>query len=315
MKKIFIYLLLLFSTVSFGQVNLVPNPSFEDTVACPTTANQVDRAVGWHASRESPDYFNKCDFITGTTSVPANFCGYQYAHSGDAYCGFIAYVSGTPNGREFFTCQLINPLVANKKYNVSFYLSLSGTLARQIACNKIGLRFSNVNYNLIDTAYITNNCQFYTDSIITDSLNWTLVSGSFIADSNYTHLTVGNFFDDISTDTILLSQAASSYANYYIDDLSVSEDTTTSITNYDRIKSIIIFPNPTYEKLNIVSKSENIYKAEVFDTNQKKVLETHFEKNRKEIEVNTSTIQNGVYYLKLYYPNDRISFHKFLNFK
>jgi hypothetical protein len=77
MKKIFIYLLLLFSTVSFGQVNLVPNPSFEDTVACPTTANQVDRAVGWYPSRNSPDYFNGCDWINGLMGVPNNAVGFN----------------------------------------------------------------------------------------------------------------------------------------------------------------------------------------------------------------------------------------------
>lgn len=64
----------------FAQVNLVPNPSFEDTVSCPNYANQIDKAVGWHASRNTPDYFNGCDWLTSNQSVPNNFRGYQYAH-------------------------------------------------------------------------------------------------------------------------------------------------------------------------------------------------------------------------------------------
>jgi hypothetical protein len=120
-----------------AQINLVPNGSFEDTVSCPTSANQIDKAVGWHASGGSPDYFNECDFVSGTTAIPSNFTGYQYAFDGGAYAGFIANNNSAINSREYITCHLISPLTIGVTYFVSFELSLSGNLVFTLACNKM----------------------------------------------------------------------------------------------------------------------------------------------------------------------------------
>ena len=40
-------ILMIAHTVSFTQVNLVSNPSFEIIYSCPSGANQLDTAVGW----------------------------------------------------------------------------------------------------------------------------------------------------------------------------------------------------------------------------------------------------------------------------
>ena len=186
-----------------AQINLVPNPSFEDTIACPHNANQLGNASGWYVSRESPNYFNECAFITDGSSVPYNMAGYQYAHSGTAYCGFAAYSRVGANYREYFTCQLIHPLITGTKYKVSYYLSLANSFVN-LSCNKIGLLFSTINYNLSNPAPVGNYSQFCTDSIITDTLNWVHIESSFIADSDYVYITVGNFFDDTNTDTIYI---------------------------------------------------------------------------------------------------------------
>src|SRR5436189_139332 len=84
MKKIWKYFFLLLSTSASAQ-NLVPNPSFEDTVACPTTVDQVYKATGWHSYRPSPDYFNTCADSASLFSVPYNAFGYQYPRTGNAY--------------------------------------------------------------------------------------------------------------------------------------------------------------------------------------------------------------------------------------
>lgn len=141
MKKFLLTVFILLTHVCVAQVNLVPNPSFEDTVSCPFTAGQVDRAVGWYPSRNTPDYFNECDWINGLTAVPNNFTGYQYAHSGVAYCGYISYLKTTPNYRENFTCNLLAPLTIGTKYFISFYVS-HADLNYNLSCNKLGVLWS-----------------------------------------------------------------------------------------------------------------------------------------------------------------------------
>jgi len=296
MKKLILLMLTFACSLCNAQINLVPNPSFEDTISCPHYGNQLDKAAGWHPSRESPDYFNECDWLTGTTSVPQNFCGYQYAFQGNAYIGFIAYGMVAPNTREYFTCQLINPLTIGKKYNVKFYLNLSGGVSRKIACNNIGLLFSTINYDLNNPAPVGNHSQFYTDSIITDTLNWIPVEGSFIADSNYTYMTVGNFFDDVLTDSINITGAPSTYANYFIDSISVAEDLTSSILglhNHD----FIIYPNPFNEKIRLHSNEIKFETLHVLDVSGQSIEFKTDIVNDSTIDINFKTLSKGIYIL------------------
>ncbi|MBK5286545.1 MAG: hypothetical protein JJE25_14195 [Bacteroidia bacterium] len=48
--------------------NLVTNPSFEDTVACPFGASQLNFATGWSSYWGTPDYFNLCGTGNGMSS-------------------------------------------------------------------------------------------------------------------------------------------------------------------------------------------------------------------------------------------------------
>lgn len=306
MKWITICLMLLSSITTDAQVNLVPNPSFEDTVSCPNATNQVGKAIGWHPSRNSPDYFNACDWINGQLGVPNNTAGYQFARSGDAYCGLIAYMRNDPNYREDFTCALLNPLTIGIKYNVSFYSSWSGKY--RLACNKLGVLFSTINYNAVNNAPLSNYCQFYSDSIIVDSVGWVLLQGTFIADSNYSFLTIGNFFDSSQVDTIY--PIPSSIAYYYIDDVSVTADTTTSLAAIEGDNGVTFYPNPVRDKLHITSASNNLLGIEIINTVGQLVLMSNGESFKTEIDV--SKLKAGIYLLKLNYKNKKTKIHKLL---
>src|SRR2546430_2149514 len=146
MKKI----LLLFSSLLFCGIveaqNLVPNPSFEDTVACPTGISQVYNAAGWFSVETSctPDYMNRCSSSIGV-EVPSNVCGYQEPHTGDGYCALISYDLNGPNWyRELIGANLISPMQTGVKYYISFYTSFGGTCYAAVAIDKIGVLFSTV---------------------------------------------------------------------------------------------------------------------------------------------------------------------------
>jgi hypothetical protein len=62
MKKLLLFFFVIFSSAGVNvQANLVPNPSFEDTLGCPSAAGEINKATGWTTLCGSPDYYNTCN--------------------------------------------------------------------------------------------------------------------------------------------------------------------------------------------------------------------------------------------------------------
>jgi hypothetical protein len=256
MKKNLFYLFFLLTLTGRSQ-NLVPNPDFEIYTSCPAGPDEVYKATGWISYRNSPDYFHSCATIP-QFSVPSNQLGYQQALSGNAYCGFIAF-NHSSFYREIIGRQLSTSLTMGQKYFVSFEVALDNNWG-QCATDKLGAKFSTTPFSFSNPTPINNSAHIYTSTIMTDTLNWTNVSGSFIADSAYDYIMVGNFFDDFNTDTTQIwgYQYCTSY--YFIENVCVSTDSLTCnpdkgalIHEYDNNLSIKIFPNPASEYIIIES--------------------------------------------------------------
>lgn len=267
-----LFMVLIFSQKIQAQNNLVPNPSFEDTVFCPSGLNQIYASEHWLNFGNTPDYYNACE--TSGMNVPNSNFGFQYAHTGVAYAGIIPWRIPTspdgPNYREFFGTQLTQTLTLDEKYFFSFFVNYSYYHPFQaMTCNKLGLRFSTVPFDECCPPPINNFAHLHTDSILSDTTAWVKLSGSFLADSNYSYVIIGNFFDDFHTDTLSLSQFPDS-PYYYIDDVCVTTDSTfnqvwTSIITFSENKSSLnVFPNPAIDKLNI-SSNEIIEEIQLLD--------------------------------------------------
>ena len=93
--RISIISVIFFQSVLLQAQNLVLNPSFEDTVQCPTNLDQLSLAVGWYKpTGASSDYFNKCN-INGMVDVPQNGFGSENPKTGDAYAGIYTFLSSS----------------------------------------------------------------------------------------------------------------------------------------------------------------------------------------------------------------------------
>ena len=314
MKTILIMLIssTLLNPFSLAQ-NLVPNWSFEDTVICPQGIGDIDKAVGWSSYRLTPEYFNSCNTSTiGTTyvGVPGNFFGYQYARTGNAYAGFYAHNNN--NVREYIGLQLSNVLVPGQKYFVSFFVTraVKNDLNIDGAVNKIGCRFSTIFYSYSSPAPIDNYAHVFTDSIISDTLSWTKISGSFIADSSYQYISVGNFFNDSAT-TFINYDTVGSSAYYFVDDIFVSTDSLIGISENVNDTPILLFPNPAYEFLNIFNPSILPVKAELYSLLGKNIL--NFELKGGENVINLTSLKSGVYFI-VSHPGDKIIHKQFIKF-
>jgi hypothetical protein len=272
----------------YGQ-NLVLNPSFEDTVSCPTNGF-ITNCQGWEAYSSSPDYYNSCVPSWSLYSVPNNYFGEQMAASGKAYAGIFCYVEGEIDysvDREILGNSLITSLTISQKYYVSFKVALTlntQNTGSSLAINKLGALFSTVPYTNSNSSTIPpieNFAQVYTDSIITDSTNWTSIFGSFTADSAYNYISIGNFFKVQNTDTvhIINNNPFTPNAYYYIDDICVSTDssfcanyTFTGVEENNVLNSMSIYPNPASDIINIEFNDNEIHNVKLYNSTGQIVL-------------------------------------------
>ena len=249
MKKAFFAILFFVSlTVTpfdhalYAQVNLVPNPSFEEYSSCPTAPgsvgnNQLEKAVHWYKpSPATTDYYNVCqvDISTGV-NVPANWMGYQYAFHGNAYVGLVIYDSAFKQTAEYIQCKLLEPLEACKTYTIRFLTSLGDF--SPVATNTIGARLDKtpIQKSGWDQFWAFNlPSHVGAPNFVTDTLNWVLVSGIYVAEGGEEYLTIGGFSRDTASQSYYTSSVAKilvpcnpcmnfgAPAYYYVDSVSVS---------------------------------------------------------------------------------------------
>ena len=273
--------------------NLVPNPSFEDTISCPAGPGQIYKTQNWVTCGNSSDYFNSCsDNNTSGVGVPLNLLGFQNAFTGNAYCGLWTY-SDASFYREFIGTYLTQPLMAGNTYYVSFKCATgSPNTGACVNTDKLGVRFSTFQPDSANLPSINNVAHVYTDNVVSDTSNWTTISGFFTADSNYTFLTIGNFFDDFNTDT--LNPYGNSIAYYYIDDVYVTDSTTSIADLNNQNKKINIYISSG--KL-IVNTKKPIKRLLIYDISGKLVLNKNNLSANDSININK--ISNGIYIIKI----------------
>jgi len=309
------YLILIVCLIFWGGMkgqNLVPNPRLEDTITCPLGLNRFNDCAIWRNYGESPDYFNSCS--SSINNVPNAAFGFQYGHAGgNAYAGIDTWniPQEFPNYREFIGVQLTQQLQIGQKYYVSFFVNQSGSPTEAVGTNKMGCKFSTVAFDSCCPPPVNNFADIYSDSIIVDSVNWTEISGSFIADSSYSYFIIGNFFDDSHTDTIGLSQH-NGVGYYYVTDVAVSTDSVYTKTwwtgeglpkELNNQNKISIYPNPTNDIIAI--KSTKAITTYILSNTIGQIIKEG-KLNGDETTIEISALPNGIYILAL----DGRSFYK-----
>jgi hypothetical protein len=190
--------------------NLVPNPGFEETDSC-TFGLGLGAVQDWFTTSGTPDLFQSCQPSGEPTGIPMNLLTYQYPFEGENYAGLLTYfVNGEAEQREWIMAPLLSPLVPGQTYYCSFRANAAfGGNAQYpyfwLASSRVGLLFTTYErhwYQGNPYPVAINQAQIQYPQVLTDTVGWTLVSGSFVADSAYTYVMVGNFFDNAHTDTV-----------------------------------------------------------------------------------------------------------------
>jgi hypothetical protein len=316
MKKLLLYTVFFFAAVcGYAQTNLVPNPYLEDTTFCPWAENQLPNY--WTSFGNTPDYLNGC---SSTLNVPNTPTGFHQAHSGVGMIGVYNYVdpnsSGWPDYREYIGTQLMSPLVIGQRYYMSFFMSFGQVLAASLGSNKIGsdklgIKFSTVPYSDTSPPALNNFAHLYTDSIYTDTTQWIKISGSFIADSAYNYVMLGNFFNEANTDTLYFGGSNyytfSSY--YFIDDICVTTDsiyngTWTGIAQAtSKSVDFNLYPNPSNDIIHISLRGKNIDSVSFINCLGQLIYSVRVDSQEK-VELNVSKLPSGIYSLRIKSHNE-----------
>lgn len=204
--------------------NLVPNPGFESFTTCPIGFSEFDGYVSdWtNPNTGTPDYMNACanPYPAG---VPQNGVGFQQTHGGNAYAG--CYFDGGGFYTEYVQAALTQPLTAGVSYAFNMYVVLHNK--SETATDDIGAYFSVTAPTSSGLGYLNGNPlpQIFNTpgNAITDTLDWQLISGTYVASGGEQYITIGHFRNDSDVTYINLP-----YGNlgpyYYIDDVSLEPE-------------------------------------------------------------------------------------------
>ena len=293
-------MLVIFITNLKAQVNLVPNPSFEDTVHCPFMLAQIYFASHWSGSNGgTSDYFNSCADLNTSVSIPLNAGGNQLTRSGSGYAGIATYYVGA-DVREYLQTKLDSVLLPSHKYCAKFFVSLLDT--QKVACNNIGMYFSDTAIHSTNQLVFNVIPQINNDIVsnpLTDKTGWTMVSGSFIANGGEQYITIGNFVDDANSDTVHVAGGCCAGSGYYIDDVSVVDCT------YDGIDEITgdkmhfkLYPNPNNGNMVLEYKigDNETGEIEIYDLAGKLISSHVFNSSSTTLLVNENNLDAGAYY-------------------
>ncbi len=296
----------MFQHLSLTSQNLVPNPSFENITQCPTGFSQIYLAVPWFqpsihygniTNSSSSDLLNTCE-LSNTEGVPNNALGYQFARTGNGYANIAEY-NDLYNYREYLEIQLDSTLIANHHYCVEFYVSLANLSGNAIS--NMGVYFSND--SLLDTTfyhaidYVIPQIENPSGNMLSDTANWMLISGTYVATGGEKFMTIGNFHNpqNSNADT-LYGLYTNGIAYYYLDDVSVIDCTGVGVEENNKEDMVEVYPNPATNSITLtLTKGEGI--VALYNVLGECVLTTSIANHKKEIDI--SFLPKGVYFVNV----------------
>ncbi len=210
-----------------AQLNLIPNPSFEDFRVRPLgwyyKGAQYNRVIRYWRSptAASPDAYNP------DVRVPRHWAekgfGEQTPHSGGGMTGLTLYgcADGKPHCREYIQAQLIEPLVPGQRYAFSMWVA---ALERGLRCNRLGAAFTAAPLQYNDDRRLSLQPLAVFTKVANPGKAWKELRLEFVATGEEAYIVIGNFADDAATLTAAApAEPALPFAYYYIDDVSLQK--------------------------------------------------------------------------------------------
>lgn len=180
------------STIPSG---LIPNPSFEDMLCCPTQKEELDCAVSWiQASANTSDYLHLCGITVHpdvNKSVPLPI------PDGEGYIGFRDGIgAGLPQYKEYVGACLNATMEVGKEYRLDFFLGFAPEINQTIDMTIYGTtECSNIPFGNNNTAFgcPTNGPGWdqLGQQVVSGQGEWKNIIFDIVADKPYSVIVVG----------------------------------------------------------------------------------------------------------------------------
>jgi len=290
MPKLLLFPFLIIS-IWVGAQNLVPDPGFE-IHNDPCTDNWPGLTHWFNPNTATPDLMctpeGECNQVLteeflDETLIPIPFEGNCMA---GLYCCTTEF---SPQSRDYFSTQLIEPLVSGTEYVLSFYLSRM--VLMNLAIDRIGAYFSNLPLSIDNPVVIEVTPQAETSGeVLTPDLTWLLINLTFIAEGGEQYLTLGNFreYNDMTVVNTGSSWKNWDHAYYFFDNVTVQPTLTVGGNeNFELIQSAHI------QKGNLYLSSNSSTDYFVYDLLGRRVLHGHMQSG---IQIEAiEWMPNGIY--------------------
>jgi hypothetical protein len=301
--------------------NLLPNPSFEDTIQ---RANPVHlySPVWWEtATREGFNYLTPLNnSIDSRYGAPYNVNGYQEAYSGVSYIGMLIYhlydtVRRNPR-REYMQAQLNRVLQADSTYCFQIYLSLADS-SHFASRGQLGVYFSNnaVYENHWEHLPYTPQIIVSPNDYVVEKEEWVLYSSTYKATGGEEYITIGNFNDTTSLDTIDVGGGGEFWHKafyYYIDDVFLGHcdslpDTTIGLNENELKNKLKLYPNPVGKQFYVDYSGQEQLHFQLYNLMGQKV-KAAFQQEGNRYQFSSGHLPKGVYLLEVIGREERAAF-------
>ncbi len=240
-KNLFFGLIFIFCSHALSaQQNYVINPSLERYDTCPVYNDNIRDANNWscidttgmyiNTSDGEPEYCNVCDTSSLSIIRIPSLSVHNYPRTGKGMALVLMFSDSSliPSlyQRDYLQGRLYKPLTAGINYSVTFYALLDKCPNTKYAVNRIGAYLDNgeidttIYPGLLQTEYTP---QILDTNIISDSVNWTKIEGSFTANGTEKFITIGGFYGITQTKHTVCHPSGAGGAYYLVDDISVIE--------------------------------------------------------------------------------------------
>jgi len=233
--KFFLLLFFFFNLLSINSQNLVPNYSFEEVDSCALNDNIYycsGHSLTCYCSNWFDNYncmFSSSDLVSQCSfyffDMPNSLYGYSYPKTGNNYVniGLIGFYpsNGNESGREHSSVELLNPLLKDSAYCVSFYYKNSNYLTN--ALDNLGVLFT---YDTLRTdTVLQRQADIRTEKgvMLTEYEDWVEFSGYYIAKGGEKFINIGLFGpkEDTQFEINSINEYSVAAFVYFFDDISV----------------------------------------------------------------------------------------------
>lgn len=227
-QKILSYFLFFNFHVSYSQIsNYVSNGSFEDCLNC-NSSTQILIARYWSALDTSKYFGFNLTALPPSGQVPNSSFTHQWPRNGNNYLLSTLFFKPFTalSGRGYPRNRLKQTLQIGRTYCVKIYYNITNQSSYGV--DGFGVYFGDSTLDTItqcDKAitFLTPMIQNPNNNILSDTLNWSLLTGTFVASGNEKYMILGNFRSDAATNTLVINPAnlPVAFTDVLYDDVSV----------------------------------------------------------------------------------------------